>query len=220
MIEIPENITDEAIAILSRELTNLYPNFVELLPSVMILIGSVAVYSFLIYHFYRLVAKQDIFEVKMDKYHRAEPGMLTWIINRILSFFKYGIIFPFVVFLWFGGFSVLLFLMAKNLETAQILMISATFVAAIRLVSYYREDLSKDLAKMIPFALLGVALIDPTFFSLELFFQRIDTIILFVPQVITYATFVIFLEWILRILVSVKRLLFGTKKEIAEEVLV
>ncbi len=186
----------------------------------MILIGSVAVYSFLIYHFYRLVAKQDIFEIKMDKYHRAEPGMLTWIINRILSFFKYGIIFPFVVFLWFGGFSVLLFLMAKNLETAQILMISATFVAAIRLVSYYREDLSKDLAKMIPFALLGVALIDPTFFSLELFFQRIDTIILFVPQVITYATFVIFLEWILRILVSVKRLLFGTKKEIAEEVLV
>jgi hypothetical protein len=212
------SMTGDVLGLIAQNVGDIYPTFTELMPAVVMLVVSIAVYSFLIYNFYKLVAKRDVFEVSMEKYRRKEPGFLSWAVNKVLSVFKYGVIFPFVVFLWFGGFGILLFLLAKNIDTAQILLISATFVASIRLLSYYSEELSRDLAKMIPFALLAVAIIDPSFFSLEIFWERLGTIWLFIPQLIAYSAFVISLEWVLRILLFVKHLVpAGAKEEPAAE---
>ena len=40
-------------------------------------------------------------------------------------------------------------------------------LAAVRVTSYYTEDLSRDIAKMLPFALLGIFLIDLRYFEIE-----------------------------------------------------
>jgi hypothetical protein len=187
-------------------------------PELAVFTFSIVVYGVLIFQFYRFVAKRDVFGFDIEKYKRESESLSSRIFNSLLGVLKYGAIFPFFVFIWFAGFSVLLFFMAKNIGTPEILKISVAFVTAIRIASYYNGDLSKDMAKLIPFALLGVALIEPNFFSLELVKQRIDEISFFVTEIATYFSFIVVVEWLMRILLSIKFLLFGVnRKEIVKE---
>ncbi|MFH1696407.1 MAG: hypothetical protein ABH854_00680 [Candidatus Diapherotrites archaeon] len=200
---------EQIIGLAEPYLNLIFPNFMSALFPLVMLMSSIAVYAVLIYHFYRMVAKRDVFELDMEKYKRTKEGYITKIFNTILGVFKYGLLFPGVVFMWFAGFSILLSLLAKNIDATQILLISATFVASIRLTSYYTEDLSRDVAKMIPFALLGIAIVDPTFFSLDLFMARLASIPQFIPQVAAYLLFMILLEWVLRVLLFLKHSILG-----------
>ncbi|MFH1224966.1 MAG: hypothetical protein V1676_04145 [Candidatus Diapherotrites archaeon] len=209
-------ILSPLVEALNPYLDIIYPNFMSALPALALIMLSIAAYATLIYIFYRLVAKRDIFEWNVEKYRIKKGGMFAAIVDLVLGIIKYGIFFPFVVFLWFGGFSVLLSLLAKNINMTHLLLISATLVAAIRLTSYYTEDLSKDLAKLVPFALLGIALAEPTFFSLELFAQRLADMPQFLPQIAAYLTFIILLEWVLRVVLAFKHLVFGVARPKAE----
>jgi len=206
-------ITEQLLALAEPYLDMIFPNFMSAIFPLTVLMFSIAVYAVLIYHFYRMVAKRDVFELDMEKYKRTKEGFFTKIFNTILGVFKYGLLFPGVVFIWFAGFSILLSLLAKNIDATQILLISATFVASIRLTSYYTEDLSRDLAKMIPFALLGIAIVDPTFFSLTLFMERLAALPMFIPQVAAYLLFAILLEWVLRVLLFLKHSVLGVAEE-------
>ena len=47
-------------------------------------------------------------------------------------------------------------------------------VAATRITAYYNEDLSRDMAKTIPFALLGIMIIDYTSVNMQLRVQDLD----------------------------------------------
>jgi len=194
-----------------------YPNFSAEIPGIIIMMLAIAVYSVIIYHFYKFLAKRDVFKFNSEKYKTEKTGFFHSIFNAFIGFVEYGVFFPIVVFLWLGGFSIMLFLLAKNIGTEQVLLVSVVFVAAIRLTSYYTEDLSKDLAKMIPFALLGIAIVDPTFFSLDLFFERISGLGLFMAKIAAYFVFIVLLEWILRILLVLKNLFLGQKTETKEE---
>ncbi|MBU3897156.1 MAG: hypothetical protein KJ697_04480 [Nanoarchaeota archaeon] len=145
-------------------------------------IGMV-LYAIVIWHFYRNLAKKEIFEKK---------GIGGYVI-------KYLILFPLVSFLWFLLLSVFLFLLAKNMSIENVLLASITIVSAVRMAAYYNEDLSKDLAKLIPFVLLGIFIVDPTYFSMELVIERISTFPLLFPLVLRYLLFVYVLEILLRL---------------------
>ena len=57
--------------------------------------------------------------------------------------------------------------MMRNQEIQNILLVSIAVVSAVRITSYYSEELSRDLAKMLPFAMLGIFLIDLSYFSYQ-----------------------------------------------------
>jgi hypothetical protein len=115
------------------------------------------------------------------------------------------------VFLWFGGFSILLFLLSKTQPIEQILLISITIVSAIRICSYFTEELSRDLAKLLPLSLLAIAIVEPNFFSTTLFFERISELPNFIAEIIRFVFFTILLEWALRIILRVKIFLIGDR---------
>ena len=195
------------------------PGAGEIYLQLLIFTVGIFIYGVLIYIFYRFVAKRDVFGFDVHNYivKRIERRGSA-LADAIIGTFKYAVIFPIFVFLWFAGFSLMLFFMAKNTPIDHILLISITVVSAIRICAYYTENLSKDLAKMLPFALLGIAIVDPTFFSIDLVFQRMDTIATFIPQIIRFAVFTILLEWVLRILLALKHAIFGINvKEISEK---
>jgi len=58
------------------------------------------------------------------------------------------------VFFWFMVLSLLMIMISKVPDLGQIFQISIALVSVIRITAYYNEDLSRDLAKMLPFALL------------------------------------------------------------------
>ncbi|MBT3464845.1 hypothetical protein HN451_07670 [archaeon] len=93
--------------------------------------------------------------------------------------------------------SVLLLFLSKSQTVQQTLLTSMTIVAASRLASYYSEDLAKDLAKMIPFALLGVFLVDPSFFSIDVVLEKIKLLPSLWIVIVQYIIFTGILEFIL-----------------------
>ena len=105
-----------------------------------------------------------------------------------------------------------------DLEINVVLSTSFALIVAIRITSYYNEDLSKDLAKMLPFALLGIFLVDPSYFGLgaEPQLTILDSI-KEIPQLVTdglqFIIFIILIEWILRILLTIKTKLVGSGKK-------
>ncbi len=146
---------------------------------------AMVIYGIVIWHYYRHLSKRDIFKGKY------EGGKGNYVL-------KYLILFPLVSVVWFLIISVFLFFLAKSNTVDSILLISITLVSAVRAAAYYNEDLSKDLAKMIPFALLGIFIVDSTFFSFDLVYQRIISFPEFIPLIGRYILFVFILETILR----------------------
>ena len=82
---------------------------------------------------------------------------------------------------------------------AHVLLASMGLVAAIRIAAYYNEDLSKDLAKMIPFALLGIFIIDVRLITLPDVMNIFWQIIYVWKNIAYYLMLTIYLEIILRI---------------------
>ena len=112
---------------------------------------------------------------------------------------KYLVLFPFVAFAWFIVLTVLLTFLAKNRAVDDILLVSMAVLSAIRVTAYYNEDLSRDLAKILPFALLGVFLIDLSYFSIPASVDALQRTMANAESVVYYLVFVIGLEFLLRI---------------------
>ena len=72
-------------------------------------------------------------------------------------------------------------------------------VAAARVTAYYNEALARDIAKMLPFALLGVFIIERTLISPDAIWQNILALPSHIPTVLSYALFTVIIEFVLRI---------------------
>ncbi|MDY6965743.1 MAG: hypothetical protein SVM80_07220 [Halobacteriota archaeon] len=172
--------------------------YVTLKPFAVFAIG-IAIYSVFIFKFYRFLAKKDIFRLKYDKYVEEEGTIKVSFGGALLYIFKYIILFPLVAFSGFLFLSALLLLLAKDQEVSNIMLISMAVVSAIRMTSYYNEDLSRDLAKMLPLALLGVFLVDSTYFSLSVTSEKVMMVQESWKSIIYYLFSIIGLEFILRL---------------------
>ncbi len=128
-------------------------------PLILFIIGMV-IYSIFVFKFYRFIARKEIFKLNLQQYNIESFAWLKKFLNVILYVVEYILLFPFITFFWFIVFSVLLSFLTREQTVQNILLVSITLVSSIRVSAYYNEDLSKDLAKMLPFALLGIFLID------------------------------------------------------------
>ncbi len=173
-----------------------FPGFTEIAPQILMWAFGITIYAVLIWNFYRNLAKRDIFDVKKkmeEKYGvRRRVGILT-------GFLKYILFFPLYSFIWFIGLSFFLFLLTENIPLDTILFISISVVSGTRILAYYHEDLSRDLAKMLPFALLAIFLTDPSFLSVGILLSRIMVMIGVIPTAGKFVLFVVLLELILRV---------------------
>jgi len=168
-------------------------------PPLLLFIAGIVIYSIFIFKFYRFLAKKDIFGLNLQQYSKSFLGSFQKFLNIILYAIEYLIIFPLFTFFWFSIIALILMLLAKSQDPTNILLIAVALVASIRVTSYYSEELSKDLAKMFPFALLAVFLIDIAYFSLEGFLTTVRSFPFLWKQMIYYLGFIILLEFVLRI---------------------
>lgn len=168
-------------------------------------------YGFFVWKFYRTLSKRDLFKLDLDKYNIPGVEGAVWfkIGDTIGYIFKYLIVFPIYISFWFVALSLVLFILAEEILTEHVILISIVVIAAVRMTSYFNEDLASDIAKLVPLALLAVLLTDPTFFSVDKFIERVIQIPSVIGLMLDSLIFSISLEWTLRILYGLKVLLFG-----------
>ncbi|MFH0949268.1 MAG: hypothetical protein V1802_02165 [Candidatus Aenigmatarchaeota archaeon] len=158
----------------------------------------IAVYAIFVWIFYQSLSKRDLFRMEI-KDHKKKWMTIS---GHIL---KYLILFPLLIFIWFAGLTVLLFFLSKSQSVNTILLLSMAVIAATRITSYFKESLSVDIAKMLPLAVLGIFIVDPTFFSLSQTISRFYEVSSMIILLANYLLFTIVLEFVLRILLVIKR---------------
>ena len=165
------------------------------------IIIMIAIYSVAIYHFYRYIARRDVFKPSESKHSKA------------IGFLKYFFLFPFVAILFFVGFSLIFIFLTDTYTILQVLYVTFSIIVAIRITAYYTEDLSKDVAKMLPFAILGIFLVDSSYFSIDTVTARINALPNNINAIIQFIILIIIVEWILRIALNVRYAIFPKKEE-------
>ncbi len=166
--------------------------------------AGMAIFTLFIWYYYRLLARRDFFRftpVRGEGWHiRFVNGL-----RQVGFVLKYVILFPAISFIFFAILALFLFLLAKEQSIGQILLISITVVAGVRITAYVNEEAARELAKLIPMVLLGVTLVQPNFFSIDLFFDRVFQVPAFVPQIGGFVLFTFLPEVILKALLTAKR---------------
>jgi len=175
------------------------PVWVQNFMNLFILVLLVFVYALFIWKFYHLIAKRNILQLNLNKYNKSQHPGLAKLIAAMFYLLEYIIILPFLIFFWFAVFTLLLIILTESLDVGALLIVSATIIAAIRMTSYYNEDLSKDLAKMLPFTLLAVSILSLGFFNVERIFTNFGQIPDFFGNIMYYLLFIVLLEIILRV---------------------
>ena len=179
-------------------------------------IGMV-IYGIFVFHFYRFLSKRDMFCINIEKISKAyftSSGKQTSGAPRVVAFIVTNFfVFPFVIFLWFLGYSSFMFLLVQHMETATIFLVSSSLIIAIRISAYYREDLSRDIAKLLPFALLAIFLFDPQFYSLVDVLKRLSEIPSFLTQIAAFMIIVMIVEVSLSTIYLIKIRFFHKEKK-------
>jgi hypothetical protein len=165
----------------------------------MIFTVGVAIYAIIIFNLYRFMSRKNIFNLDFSKYEESGHPALRKILHLIFYLAKYLLIFPLFAFFWFGVLVVMVAFLSKTKEVEDLLLIAMAVLTSVRVTSYYTEDLSRDIAKMLPFALLGIFLIDLRYFDLGSSTGLLNQVADEWRSIFYYWVFVVLLELVLRV---------------------
>jgi hypothetical protein len=176
----------------------------------------IVAYLIFIFEFYRFVARRDIFELRFRRYARGVIGRSVESVGNAVRFLlyvvEYLVVYPILTIVWYVFYLLLVVLLAPGIDVRLLLVTSMAVVTAIRVTSYYSQNLSQDLAKMLPLAILGALIVEesPALPS-EV---PVDVVLAVAAQwetIATYLLFLVLLEFVLRIgqVVATRRLQTG-----------
>jgi hypothetical protein len=183
-----------------------YNSFVEILPpwaqsfiSFFLLVLLVVIYSTMIWKFYQFISRKNPLGLNLnEKYKPQITSFATRLVVGALYFVEYLLILPIIIFIVFSVFTFFLIVLSSSEEVSQILIISATVIASIRITAYYKESLSQEIAKLLPFLLLATAVLNPATFSQIEYVSRIINLLGSIPaflgQIWSYLFFIILIE--------------------------
>jgi len=189
-----------------------FSEYIIVLQPLLLYVLGMALYAWFIFKFYRLMSRQDIIKLNHDKYSKGLKGIVQKIARSVSYVFQNLILIPIFIFIWFVVLTTFLALLSKTSSLDSIITISIATVAVIRIAAYYNENLSQDLAKIIPFTILGVFLVDSTFFSISVAIETVQQFPALWKQTAYYIVFVVLLEFVLLVAEKIFRIFFPKKE--------
>ena len=184
----------------------------DLLGPVAVYVLGMSVYAIFIFRFYRFLAARDMFALDLSRYERSRRRSVRRVLGVVMYVARYLIVFPLFAFFWFAVLTLILAFLAKERSFADTLLIALATVSAIRVTAYYNEDLSRDLAKILPFAVLAIFLIDASFFEIGESLSLLERANDHRETILYYLLFLVLLEFALRLVRAVLRGIFRRKR--------
>ena len=189
----------------------------DLLRPLAVYLVGMAIYAVFIFKFYRFLATRDMFELDFSKYEASRFKFVRTVLHFVFYVLRYLILFPVFAFFWFAVLTIILAFLSKEQVFTDVLLVAMATVGAIRITSYYSEDLSRDLAKILPFAVLAIFLIDVSFFeisgSLDILKQANDNR----ETILYYLLFLIAVEFALRVVMAVVTVVAAARSSVMQE---
>ena len=186
----------------------------ELVLNAGVYVGGICLYAVFIFHFYRFLAARDMFKFDLSGYEESRYRALRGVLHFVMYIFKYILVFPFFAFFWLAVLTAILAFLSKDRSFQDVLLVALAVVSAIRVTAYYHEDLSRDLSKILPFAVLGIFIIDASFFTVEQSLAVIRDASNNRETVFYYFLFLVLLEFVLRIVMGYVMLIITGRKRL------
>jgi len=191
----------------------------KLFPFLLFIVG-IAIYSLFVWYFYRFISKRDFLP---KSFYPASIGDMTK--PKLLALYSvaYVVIFPIVTFVWFIVLAFFVFLISKEMPFEIALFVSMAIIAVVRILSYYREAASSEIAKMIPYAILSFFLTSATVYADPHFFTEKQLSLIPVKfmegigGIMSAMAVVTIFEFIFRIAFIVKRRFLPVHEKILED---
>lgn len=190
---------------IGSQISNLYnemfsglPAWTQQFTNITLLIIVVTLYCLFVWKFYRFISKKDIIELNLNQYNKSSNPFVVKLLESVFYFLEFILLLPVFVFIWFGLFTIFLVFLTKGIDVSTLLLISTVIVVAIRATAYYKENLSRDLAKLLPFTLLAVSMTEKGFFNFQEILEKFTQLPLFFESILTYLIIIMVLEVILR----------------------
>ncbi|MBU3923905.1 MAG: hypothetical protein KJ592_03235 [Nanoarchaeota archaeon] len=177
----------------------------------------IIIYSVFVFYFYQFLAKKNIIEINLNQYNQYSNPTAAKFLAIIFYIIEYIILLPILTFFWFTVLAILILLLSKGIETETALLISAALVASVRATSYISEDLAKDLAKMIPFTMLAIAITTAGFFNINELLIRMTAIPSLFQNILYFLFFIVAVELIMRFADLTKTATQNNSEETATE---
>ena len=179
----------------------------QVLPAFAAIVGIV-LYSTFVFKFYRFLAKKDLIDADFSQYSLGFTGFMKRLIDGLLLIVQNILFAPFLISFWVLILAVILTLLSGGDDLYWNVLVATSVVGSVRVISYFSEDLARDVAKMLPFAVLGVFLVDSGSFNWDavsiLWGQLDDFAISFASSM----TLVVLVETVLRILSTLKEVIW------------
>ena len=172
------------------------PQGLQSFVSLFFVVVLMVVYSVFVWKLRKFIGTKNVFGFNLKRFNKSEHTL----IGSALYFLEYIIILPILIFFWFALFALFLILVME-LDLSLILFISAAVIATIRITAYipgYGQPLSKEIAKLLPFTLLTIALLTPDFFDIERIIGNLSKLENFFSLIFEYLLFIFILEVLLR----------------------
>ena len=166
-----------------------------------VIIVAIVMYSGLVFRFYRLLARRTMISIDITTDKEGFIGWLSRQNKRLIFIILYVVLTPTLIGFWALVLSAILVILNGGQQLSSVAELAVAVVGAIRITSYFSENLAQDLSKMLPFAVLGVFLADGSLdlSGLDLLWEEgNDLVITFLTLVISLSI----LETILRIVSS------------------
>jgi hypothetical protein len=177
----------------------------ETYPTLMAII-AIAVYSGFVFMFYRILAKKDLLTLDLSKYADDFGGKVKKYLRSILFVIQYIVVIPIMIAFWTLVLAVILTLLSDSSDHARNALIATSVVGAVRILAYWTEDLSRDVAKMLPFAVLGVYLVSSTSVQWSEFKELLESLPELAKSFFSSLVLLAILETILRIVSTLRRI--------------
>jgi hypothetical protein len=163
-----------------------------------VIVVAIVMYSGLVFRFYRLLARRTMISIDTTTDKKGLIGWLSRQNKRLIFIILYVVLTPTLIGFWALVLSAILVILNGGQQLSSVAELAVAVVGAIRITSYFSENLAQDLSKMLPFAVLGVFLADGSLdlSGLDLLWEEgNDLVITFLTLVISLSI----LETILRI---------------------
>ncbi len=171
-------------------------------------IVGIAIYALFVWYFYRFISKRNALVTFFRRYNKNENKSIT---TKVTYSIIYIVLFPIIIFAWFTILAFFIYIIAEGMPLYIAIFVSMTIIAVVRILSYYREDAAKEVAKMIPYAILSFLLTsvavyaNPNFFTDKEVLSLPNTFIANLEEIITAVLFVSAIEFTIRIVWYIKR---------------
>lgn len=190
-----------------QEIMNSIPEDQKILVNLTWYTVLILMYSLFIWKFYRFLASRDIIQLNLSQYNYSQHPVLEKFLAVVLYTVEYLVILPFLVLFWFAILSIFLLILSQSQDTQQILLISAAIITSTRITSYISEDLSKDIAKILPFTVLAAFILGSEFFNIGKIMTKLSQIPSLFNNILIFLVFIFIIEFALRSLYSLLQLM-------------